>query len=313
MRNKPPFPPCPPWFIFHFSLFQAPTCSLRTSPGGVWLVQGSRDCDGRAVPRRLAQPGSRSGCLWGSHTSRRDPAFQASELRGHGVHQGAALRRLSPTGMVGLLLICNAPHLTCALSQRPVPDLRKSCKVNAGVALPVKRDLEFPAQSRQCSASALKRSLEYLEIQCPVLGLCGYPPAALEEFAAAPSLRLPVASARSSCFLCLWRLFESPSVSRGGRYPGAAESLPSLSWTYHCCCGRACQITPTILASCPQNISWMLKSRGSINCRPSRGRGRQNWSRNAAGSSGSARMWRPAISCRRKPKSRCESCKKGLV
>ncbi|XP_053934438.1 uncharacterized protein LOC128853461 isoform X3 [Cuculus canorus] len=169
MRNKPPFPPCPPWFIFHFSLFQAPTCSLRTSPGGVWLVQGSRDCDGRAVPRRLAQPGSRSGCLWGSHTSRRDPAFQASELRGHGVHQGAALRRLSPTGMVGLLLICNAPHLTCALSQRPVPDLRKSCKVNAGVALPVKRDLEFPAQSRQCSASALKRSLEYLEIQVPRL------------------------------------------------------------------------------------------------------------------------------------------------
>ncbi|XP_053843332.1 uncharacterized protein LOC128812745 isoform X4 [Vidua macroura] len=28
--------------------------------------------------------------------------------------------------------------------------------------------------------------------------------------------------------------------------------------------------------------SWMLKSSGSINCRPSRGRGRQTWSRNAA-------------------------------
>lgn len=151
------------------------------------------------------------------------------------------------------------------------------------------------------------------------------------------------------------RLSDTPSVSRGGRYP-VQQSLPSPSWTYHCCRGRACQITPTILASCPQNIrflqlmcaggvssrqspppssirpvlfgvllsrlvlidfffpfflsfpgrvnSWMLKSRGSINCRPSRGRGRQNWSRNAAGSSSSARTWRPATSCRRKLRSR---------
>lgn len=73
----------------------------------------------------------------GALTSRRHPAFQASELRGHRVHQGAALRRLPLTGMVGLLLICNAPRLTSALSQRPVPDLGKSCKVSAGVAVPV--------------------------------------------------------------------------------------------------------------------------------------------------------------------------------
>lgn len=46
-----------------------------------------------------------------------------------------------------------------------MPDLRKSCKVSAGVAVPVEKDLDFPAQSRQCSASALKRSLEYLEMQ----------------------------------------------------------------------------------------------------------------------------------------------------
>ncbi|XP_074738241.1 polyamine-modulated factor 1-binding protein 1 isoform X2 [Strix uralensis] len=48
----------------------------------------------------------------------------------------------------------------------------------------------------------------------------------------------------------------------------------------------------------------MLKSRGSINCRPSRGRGRHNWSRNAVGSSSSARTWGPAASCRRKLRSR---------
>ncbi|KAM6250836.1 uncharacterized protein M6G45_009112 isoform 3-T3 [Spheniscus humboldti] len=170
----------------------------------------------------------------GALTSRRDPAFQASELHGHSVHQRAALRRLPPTGMVGLLLICNVPRLTCALSQRPVPDPRKSCKVSARVAVPVERDLEFPAQSRQRSASALKRSLEYLEMQdryqesfsfsfffspllcvfgdfgsirrmqCPpVLGLCGSPPAASGGFFAGPSLGLPRAFLCSSCFLYL--------------------------------------------------------------------------------------------------------------
>ncbi|XP_075289498.1 uncharacterized protein LOC142362793 isoform X3 [Opisthocomus hoazin] len=101
----------------------------------------------------------------GALPSRRDPAFQASELRGHSVRRGAASRRLPPTGMVGLLRICNAPRLTSALSQRPVPDLRKSCKVSAGLAVPVERDLELPAQSRQRSASALKKSPEYLEMQ----------------------------------------------------------------------------------------------------------------------------------------------------
>lgn len=53
------------------------------------------------------------------------------------------------------------------------------------------------------------------------------------------------------------RLSDTHSVSRGGRYPGAAKSLPSPSWTYHCCRGRACQLTPTILASCPQNIRFL--------------------------------------------------------
>ncbi|XP_075289497.1 uncharacterized protein LOC142362793 isoform X2 [Opisthocomus hoazin] len=107
----------------------------------------------------------------GALPSRRDPAFQASELRGHSVRRGAASRRLPPTGMVGLLRICNAPRLTSALSQRPVPDLRKSCKVSAGLAVPVERDLELPAQSRQRSASALKKSPEYLEMQDSTL-LC---------------------------------------------------------------------------------------------------------------------------------------------
>ncbi|CAM9428603.1 unnamed protein product [Bubo scandiacus] len=62
--------------------------------------------------------------------------------------------------------------------------------------------------------------------------------------------------------------------------------------------------------SCPSTVcprreaGWMLKSRGSINCRPSRGRGRHNWSRNAVGSSSSSRTWGPAASCRRKLRSR---------
>ncbi|XP_063191010.1 uncharacterized protein LOC134515692 isoform X2 [Chroicocephalus ridibundus] len=168
MRNKPPFPPCPPRFIFHFSLCQAPACSLRTSPGGVRLVQGSRDRDGRAVPCRLAQPGSHSGCLSGSYQQER-PCLSGKRAPWAQCASGSCVERLASDRHGGI--ICNAPRLSCALSQRPVPDLRKSCKVGAGVAVPVERDLEFPAQSRQCSASALKRSPEYLEMQDSVL-LC---------------------------------------------------------------------------------------------------------------------------------------------
>ncbi|XP_066860824.1 uncharacterized protein [Anser cygnoides] len=61
--------------------------------------------------------------------------------------------------------------------------------------------------------------------------------------------------------------------------------------------------TEHLAGSSATQTTWMLKSRGSINCRPSRGRGRQNWSRNAAESSSSARTWRPATSCKRKLRS----------
>lgn len=125
-------------------------------------MQGSRDRDGRAVPCRLAQPGSHSGCLSGSYQQER-PCLSGKRAPWAQCASGSCVERLASDRHGGI--ICNAPRLSCALSQRPVPDLRKSCKVGAGVAVPVERDLEFPAQSRQCSASALKRSPEYLEMQ----------------------------------------------------------------------------------------------------------------------------------------------------
>ncbi|XP_037264902.1 uncharacterized protein LOC119157766 [Falco rusticolus] len=91
----------------------------------------------------------------------------------------------------------------------------------------------------------------------------------------------------SSCAWPLWFL-----TCGTGRIP--CSSILETSW------GLCLQF----LFSVPR-WSWMLKSRGSINCRPSRGRGRQNWSRNAAESSSSAKTRRPATSCRRKLRSSC--------
>ncbi|XP_053808534.1 uncharacterized protein LOC128793409 isoform X6 [Vidua chalybeata] len=78
------------------------------------------------------------------------------------------------------------------------------------------------------------------------------------------------------------------------------EHPQGLSCLVQVWCQRPCSATGLAVASfsipclkCPlpswctcgiprETQSWMLKSSGSINCRPSRGRGRQTWSRNAA-------------------------------
>ncbi|XP_030811597.1 uncharacterized protein LOC115907706 [Camarhynchus parvulus] len=65
------------------------------------------------------------------------------------------------------------------------------------------------------------------------------------------------------------------------------EQGPGETWPRHTaeqCPSLAQRPVPTehLAGSSAAQTTWMLKSRGSINCRPSRGRGRQTWSRNAA-------------------------------
>lgn len=131
MRNKLPFPPCPPRFIFCFPLCQTSTCSLPTSPGGVWLAQEAGTVTARQSRAGWVSPGL-------SSAGETLPLRQGSSMGT--VRQGAARGCLPPTGMVGLLLIRNAPPPTCAPSHRPTPGLRKSCKVSAVMAVPVEAD-----------------------------------------------------------------------------------------------------------------------------------------------------------------------------
>lgn len=131
MRNKPPFPRVSPHLVFCFSPRQAPTCSTPnfsrrrpTSAAEPGLLR-SRAALGR-LARSVIHSGWLCGCyqqerlylsgmlsLWAQHAECVDACFY--------VHGGIAAHPKRAA--------------THALSWRPVPDLPKSSKVSAGVAM----------------------------------------------------------------------------------------------------------------------------------------------------------------------------------
>lgn len=156
MRNEPPpSAPAPSVYFPHLPLPRSHLL-LPTSPGGAGLVRGGRDGGGRVVPRGLARGGPCPGRPRGSAPT------QASALRGRRACQGAAWRRSPATGVVGPPRVRHTPRPTCAPSQRPSPTFGRAARSAQG------RRGEGPRASRpsrQCSAPALKRSPEHLEMQ----------------------------------------------------------------------------------------------------------------------------------------------------
>ncbi|XP_071670600.1 uncharacterized protein [Patagioenas fasciata] len=158
--------------------------------------------------------------------------------------------------------------------------------------------------SRQVRGSSTSRAQSSFASDCSVWCLDLVPAAAGAAEVSLMAVGVPAehhAAPRPCCF---------PGVllrsRRGSHLQVPPPDLPSCSLHFSLSVPRwRMSLVLLVAQSCsaaPRGThSWMLKSRGSINCRPGRGSGRQNRSRNAAGSSSSARTQTPAASCRRGP------------